>query len=251
MAIDPQIWLNKVRAVPAIGLRLNPSFEAAATLLERIRPLLTRWAKSYGTCEVSIQKDGFVLKVERPDGYELTFNHEAMSCKFYYVSSFVEKGLRQPAVTYQTDARPIEELTVGAAEIVSAVSEELWKAGNRSLRRIGVVATGTVDRDAMPPGFDLFVKHLGRPWSKGIGSFSANLTAMLNESKGEFDQCRHNIAWSEGDESANFHLDWQRHFVEGKSLPFSKLKDETEKSIDTAFRYFGEFGIGELDYADS
>ena len=251
MPIDPKIWLNKVRAVPLVGLRINPTYEAAATLLERLRPILIRWQKAYGEVKFSLQKD-MVLKIERPDGYELTLTHEAIICKFYYLSSIKEKGLRQPAMSYQVETQPIETLTDGAIEVVEEVSAELWKGGSRMVSRIGIVSTGTLDYEGMPPGFGYFLNHLGKPWGKAVAAFSVKLMANLGKGENSEDRCHHDISWDgEEESSVTFALDWQRVFEEERAMPLHKLKEELSSAKEDGFHYFGTFGIGNLNYENS
>jgi hypothetical protein len=252
VAIDPKIWLDKVRAVPIIGLRLNPTYEAAATILEKIRPVLLQWNKAgFAGTKISIIKE-FALKLEREDGFEVTINHDTMSCKFYYLSKLNEKGLQQPSVSYQTTPRPIEQLAEEASAIVHDIASELWKNGNRDVHRIGVVAVGSVDYESMPPGFALFLQHLGKPWSAGLISTTTKVLASLRRVEELHERCHHEVSWDGEEESpVSYALDWQRLYLEQKAMTLARLKSEMQEVSKAAFAYFGKFGLGELDYAKS
>lgn len=250
MKIDPQIWLDKVRAVPAVGVRLNPTYEAASTLLEKLKPLLQKWHRSYSELKVTLQKD-MAVKIERPDGFELNLAHDIVACQFFYVTTLEEKGRRKPEMTYQAETQTIETLADGAILMLEEVAGVLWKEGNRTVLRTGVVVTGSVDYDAMPPGFEMMMKHLASPWPLGLNAVHNKLTALLTKDDDRMEQCHHELIWDgDADSTVSYTLDWQRRYADGKAIPLSKLIAEVEQIKDAGFGYFGKFGMGELNYAN-
>lgn len=247
MPLDPQIWLDKVRSTPLVGLRLNPVFVSASTLLEQLQPVLLKWSKGEGKPTVSIPT-AFNLKIERTDGFEVTANHENLVCKFYYLSTMEEKGTRLPSISYHTEARPIRELTDEAIRILEDVAQVLWKDGHRTVERIGVVVVGNVDAEGMPPGFAMFLNHLSSPWSTKLAEINGRFATWLRQEDSVSERCHHHIEWQDGNETLEYVLDWQRLFADGRPTPYAKLKAELDASADAAFEYFGRFGLGELEY---
>lgn len=246
--LDPSMWLNSVRAVPTIGLKFSPTIDTAASLIARLKPLLLKWQMAHPGMKIGIQQE-IKVKIERPDGLEITVAHDQLACKFYYLSKLIERGQLQPVVKYQSAPIPFGEICDRIQEALGEVLAELSKEGNRSLALIGVVAEGNLDPDSLPPGFFSFFKYLERPWSNGLIEIKSNLLAKLQESDGVVDRCHHMVERLADEESVvNFKLDWQRVWQSPESPNSTKLKAMISDVRSAAFNYFGAFGLGELAY---
>lgn len=250
MDINPAMWLNTVRAVPAVGISFVSNFDTPASILTRLRPLLRKWREEQASLKFGIDKD-FTVKVERPDGVELQVTHDRLVAKFYYLTTFVERGLRQPTVKYQCDPMPFEQIAALLLDVVGEVLAELYKDGNRAITRVGVVADGNFDPDALAPGFEKLLHHVSQPWEKGLVSANFTMLARLSEEGHWVDRCHH-VLNSSGDDDAvvAFKLDWQRAYNEPLIQSAKQVRQSFSEIVDLALEYFGRFGIGDLNYAN-
>lgn len=252
MEIDSAIWLNSVRAVPAIGLKFKTTFDTPSTLISRLKPLFVKWQGEFSTINVGIEQD-FTVKVDRSDGVEIKITHDQVIGRFYYHSRLIERGQKLAVVKYQSDHKPFAELCELIKAVVLDVYLELARDGNRTIRRIGIVADGNLDPEGMPPGFELYKKHLGLPWGDGIIQVKSNVLAKINEENGKLDRCHHFLHTPEDDDDQEkvvvFKLDWQRLWSEPQPVNFVTLKSLLAETTADALAYFGRFGIGDLAYA--
>lgn len=251
MNIDPKIWIDRVRAVPIIGIHFHPSFEAAAGAVTTIAPVLREWYRVDPKMKVKIE-DHYVLKIERSNGCEFTITSDKVVAKFYHLSTMKEYGQELPIVQYATKPQPVETLIALLVEGLKEILSAQWKDGNRPMVRIGVVTVGNLDKDAMPPGFDMFIKHCGSPWSAGVDKYDVNLTANLLCGTLTEDRCHHQLSnKSSEEEIITFSLDWQRAWHKGTAVPLKVLLGHIEECVSSALEYFGNFGLGALNYAPS
>jgi hypothetical protein len=257
MQIDPTIWLDTVRSVPIVGLRMEDSFDSHAAILDRLKRLIRKWAQgdAQSKIKVSVGNDQMV-KIERPDGYEIRVAHNNAVCRFFYVSRMEEYGSRQPRVTYQSAPKGISELTSEAIDTLLEVVSELARDSNRVAKRYGVAVTGSVDYDNMPPGFQSYLNSLATPWEHGLVALDSRITARISETDRVLDRCHHQLKWSNGDDDddelqdvLSYTIDWQRLHRGANPTPVNRIREEFENVRAAAFAYFGRFGVGELDNA--
>jgi hypothetical protein len=122
----------------------------------------------------------------------------------------------------------------------------------RALKRIGVVATGRVQRHAPPPGLVRLMDHIGAPWSRKLIGCTARISAILGEDKMTQEQCHHTLQAEDGGANAviQFTLDWQRHYSDAPSLSPGDISKRASTCLEDALKYFETFGAGDLNYAD-
>lgn len=250
MEINPSMWLNTVRAVPAVGISFLSNFDTPASILARLRPLLRKWREEHKSLKFGIEKD-FAVKVERPDGVELQVTHDRLVAKFYYLTTFVERGLRQPTVKYQCDPMPFEKISATLLDVLGEVLAELYKDGNRSIQRVGFVADGNFDPDALAPGFEKLLAHVSQPWEMGLVSANFTMLAKLSNDEMWTDRCHHVLNLPDDDDSVvAFKLDWQRAYHEPSIQSIKQVRQSLGDVAQLAIEYFGKFGIGDLNYAN-
>lgn len=244
---DASMWLNSVRAVPTIGLKFVSTMDTSASLIGRLKPLLLRWQDAFPGIKIGTNKEQ--VKIERPDGYEIMVSSSSLYCKFYYLSNILERGNEQPVIEFQTPRLRFIDICDKIRVVLAEVLIELAKDGNRKIKLIGVVAEGNLDSSSLPPGFQSYIQHLGKPWNRGILETNGSVLALLNEG-GEFiDRCHHVIEkGSDENKVVNFKLDWQRSWTKVEAQSISKLKESIDNAAREALEYFGTFGLGELNY---
>lgn len=193
MALSPTLWLDKIRAVPSIGIASRGTFDSGGHLLARLKPLLARWSSDHREVKVKIE-DHMLVKIERTDGIHVHVSHQNIFCKFFYITDVIDRGgetpphveVRSPPVSYS-------ELLDRVSQTVREVSTELYRDGNRAVGRIGIVAEGNVDLSALPPGIERYFCHLSSPWG-GMGlELTGDLISTLATSSGYTDKCHHHF----------------------------------------------------------
>lgn len=250
MELDPKLWLDNVRAVASVGIKFENSFETGPSLMAKLKPLLVKWQQVHKEVKANLLSD-LKIKIERSDGVEIALSQDQVACKFYYVSTLVEKGHIQPVIEYQVGPQPFSHMIHLVEEALAEVVVELLKEGNRTIKLIGVVAEGSLDPGSLPPGFELFECHLKRPWKLGLVEGKTNLVARLAESDDWVDRCHHLFEIPPEDGVYKFKLDWQRVWSSVERPSSGKLKGLISIVSAEGCKYFGSFGLGELDYAAS
>lgn len=249
MNLPISVWLDGIKAVPTIGILTSQSFETASAVLTRLKPLLSRWQQDHGQLEVEFD-DATVLKIQRSDGLFLTMSSTNMLLGWRYVTETRDKGgSHLPELEIKTTIRPFQDLLADLLVILKEALLELYRDGPRQLRRVGIVAEGGMDRDAMPPGIQSYVDFLASIWGAKTVDLHGYVTAVIAETDEHVDRCHHfiNKVASEVD-MVPIKLDWQRTFSEPRSPSANKLIDEVRACSSTASSYFDKFGLGDLNY---
>lgn len=247
--IPVSVWLDGIKAVPTIGILTVNSFETAFTWLARLKPLLQRWQHDHGVQEVDAE-DSKVLKIQREDGLIVTLSSTTILVGWRYFTETRDKGgANLPQLEVKTAIRPFQNMLADLLPVLKDVLGELYKDGSRQVRRIGIVAEGGMDRDALPPGVDTYVRFLGSIWSGDGVDLNGYITASLGETDEFSDRCHHFInKVSSEEDMVPIKLDWQRTFAKTRSPSINKLVESVEVCSSAASTYFDKFGLGDLNY---
>lgn len=183
------------------------------------------------------------IRIERPTGVSYDVDQHNIVVAFHYPVSVVQDG-RTPAFVKVGERQPFTELASDLLETTAEFCGALVKKA-RKLQRIGIVVNVRLPPDALPPGVEQFLKHLGRPWGKTPQGVIARITAGLDDD----DLCHHQIQWNEEGDVMQLTLDWQRYFRPTREADAKTTQKLTAEAAKDALAYFDRFGEGDLDYA--
>jgi len=239
-------WLDRVIAVPTIGVRFRPWFKSVDHYVAALEPMFEELEPN-GTAEVQGQVASISFNTKR--GLSGKVDSEDIIVNFSYRPVVKENPGAVPFLDYRGPVERYTELLENVEELMGTVCRALLKAP-RQVMRIGVVAEARLDRRSPPPGVDKFVAHLGRPWQNGLSEYNANVSAVLDRGDGAFTRCHHTTVFQEAQENdvLQLKLDWQRVFEPKREYEAERLIQEVAAARASALDYFESFGRGDLRY---
>jgi hypothetical protein len=250
--MDPAIWLDKVRAVPIIGLKFEPVYRSASSCLDALTPLMTKWQAQHHWTPTLKLESPTSLTIETDEGFGFQISHDSVVSKFVYSGKLIEKGFQQPSIEFATALQPVSKLFKSLEAYHFELISTLLRGSHRELNRIGILVSGTLEMDALPPGFEAFLAHLQRPWKHGVQHGDLTLLSVLGKSDIAEDKCHHGIKFAQPDAVNNlsFKLDWQRYYSKPVNASEARMVELYGQCFADAQRYFGTFGLGELNYVN-
>jgi len=235
-------WLNRTVAVPVVGFAFDPLLRAPAFLWQDLEPLTSVWARD-GLLRV-LEPEPMKIRIERNSiGTLYDVDQQNIVVSFNYPVTFTEDG-HQPALVKVGQRQPFTELLAKVMPAADEIATALLKKP-RNLQRIGFVANVRIPPDSLPPGVELFLKHLGRPW----GGMPTAAVTRISAKLGGRDQCHHQVQWQADSDVMILALDWQRYFDPAREVDAKGLAKLAAEASVAALTYFEKFGEGDLDYA--
>ncbi len=238
------IWLDQVLALPAIGVEMVTDFFLDSELKKTFAPLITNLANTEGNITVTGTKNSGISFNEQK-GFIYTIEPSNLLIE----SKYPIKQKRTPGAlpfTELPDLQTYSNLLEGCFERFENISKAIFNANfDLKVKRLGFMAKVGLDPSELPPGVQSFYDYLRRPWKNGLIKSETTLLAQLVESSDYTDRCHHilNIDTTLSDAQLDFVLDWQRVYKK----PFisnqaDQLMEEIKESLDTACKYFQDFG---------
>lgn len=231
-------WCDKLASTPAVGAFFEKQFDSSASVLDKLRPLVSSWTKG--------DEDDFTMTKQDPFSVELTTN----SGLHYGVTPgnlFVEFRHRI-RISQRSGTAPVAEMLSQPrpyTSLLGEVSEKLLEANDllnpslrtRTLKRVGVVSLTHVAPEDLPPGLSRFIEYMGRPWGGDLYGYDFQVVARLDKSEKWDDSCIHHLSLPEaGDRLVQVRIDYQRRFHESRRS--SQLAESLKHVTSTALDYF-------------
>jgi hypothetical protein len=169
---------------------------------------------------------------------------------FSYRVSLDASGPKIASVAYSPE--PAQFATLAQRMLTTSAEVLAMLPKPRRLQRIGIVATGRVQRNAPPPGLTRLIEYIGAPWGRAPIACTARISTVLDDGAKTQEKCHHSLQFEDGapDGVVQFTLDWQRFYSEAAALTASELSKRASTCLDDAVRYFEKFGAGDLNYGD-
>lgn len=243
-------WLDRVFAIPAIGIVVRPVFGTRLRHLDLLAPFVEGLQKEHGDDGVTIEvlpspeirlqiSDGFKLRLQ-PENFIIEFNPQA-SVKINFADPLTEPKIERTPIAKYTD------LLAGAV----LLTERLMKQVGRShhFLRIGVMAI-TLMKAATdpPPGVAQYLTVVKQPWEPPIVKIDSSIVAKLASRETAEDRCHHilRVGDARTPEAFHFTLDWQRVYLKPTFFDPAPFATELRACVTAAIGYFGKFGEGVL-----
>jgi hypothetical protein len=246
---DTVTWLDHVVATPTVGCEIKPTFHTTQDYIETLRPLLRKWG-----ADVHVTSDKPMnLTVARKGGFNYSFEHN--KCVVQYRIPYELKHRADQNTPLSVDVPTMKKYTSlleTAEEELCEVFDLLTASETRTLTRIGIMAFCRLDGESLPPGVDLFMRYLSRPWGPSLQKCQAHLLGIITEDEKFRDRCHHQIDMTiDRENDIRLILDWQRIYLAEPQIPKGKyLRDQVQKCSADARSYFERFGKGDMDYGN-
>lgn len=221
-----EMWLNKVLAVPLIGVQLaEHDFDSPHARLKS-------WTPSLGEItEMEIQTNQ--VRINTSKGMIISGDTRDISVRFLYSRKEVpgEYGLEQ--FEYEREFTQYETLLEEQAELIVKI------VPSKGVQRIGVLAHCEMTLDSIPPGV---VKYLERFGPKGkVINIESKICLEIDREDDHTDRCHHIVSHpGVENKKVKLVLDYQRVF----DTPVRLSPKNLASVIDRATAYFEEFGSG-------
>jgi len=238
-------WLDVVPAVPVIGCRFTPDFEAAFDYLRRIAPLLNEDAKTGKTAAIAQPSPG-VLNIEWTDGFECRLTPTEIILLFQYRVA----PKREVAKLPMAECGKLESYSTLLHSMISRYNRiaKAVLSGHRLLHRVGVVANAWMAVESLPPGVKEYFEHQGALWRRSAVRVQSSIVIPLHQDERSIERCNYMLFYDADIEpkgEINLQLDWQYLFNEPNKVDSNQLANQIDPLVKKALAWFERFGAGE------
>lgn len=244
------IWLDSVLATPALGIRLKPNYDEIDNFKKNLSSFISSLVKNGKNINVNQHdKDIWGYKINAQD-YFFELSHKNIFIKYSYFSELKREAGAFPAYNLPE----LKSYSLLLSDMLNCL-EEILKCIEKNrlfeFDRIGIVSNIDLDQNAIPPGMNDLIQHLGRPWENKIETINSMILAELGRDENDefYDRCHHHIKFVKEtiDETGySFILDWQRLFSKPLPVKCKSVLEKFEMCKEAAFQYFETLGEGDL-----
>lgn len=238
-------WCDKLASTPAVGFRLNQHFVPGDVVLAALAPLLDRWVAGERQLFTAERNAPFSVQLSTDDGYDYGIDSSKIHVTFKHRMRAKAVSGGPPVVEMLSRALPFTELLTEASGRLAEVTLLIPGNKERTLYRVGVVASTSVATDEVPPGIARFIEYIGRPWKGTIDSFECRIVAEIDKASGWSDRCIHQLNKPEDpEELLTLTFDWQRTFTSNRPITPDSLKDVLSHAEKDSSKYFESLAEG-------
>lgn len=240
-------WLDRVLAVPAIGITIEPWYGFAAGIWDAIERCKSEEWKADGLGNPNVRMTNPLdIRVERDSGFYLALTPSTLVAGYTFNVELQQRpgellGLRPGA-----DTRTFTQKQRDVASVLRTFLDIVFAKREHELIRVGVAAeTRLVEPDA-PPGVLRYLADLqGAVRSKLTVVEGSMLAELVRRDEGH-DQCHHAMSRNTLDrpDDLGFRLDWQRVWKPSVPRHTTALAAELDGATTAANAYFEHFGSG-------
>ena len=242
------IWLDTVLAVPVVGLLIRPKYEIIFNYPQILTSFLEEVSKNQG--EITFTNSAMQeFKVETEAGFTYVFQPDNIIISYSYLLEAENLAGQLPTLE-RLEIKSYSNLLVDTIKQLKNVLSCFRGKNKLDVLRIGIVANISAAYDSVPPGVNLLIEYLAKPWGNSLIKCSATLTPILNDTTLVLERCHHTISFDKSTKpnELSLDLDWQQ-VPKGQN---SWTTDMVEKQIDEcrtkALEYFRVFEEGNLNY---
>jgi hypothetical protein len=244
--------MDNLLVTPTIGINYKANFPLAFKYKEI---LLNAINKSFGENEFKIQvnkENPIAMIIQMQDGFTFTIDQHNSVVSYNYPIIQKRKPGRLPTIE-SNEIKIYSELLDDAKKHIKFIWSILNQDDIHKINRLGLMAVCNIEKAAIPPGLDQYVKHFNKPWDDELDTIEGSIIANIQKTDTYYEKCHHILKYSnsnnvEDESEVNLNLDYQRYFNEVISIPTNKIDDVLNDFIKTSLNYFEKFGQGDLNY---
>lgn len=241
-------WCDKLASTPSVGIWFSDHYVSSGRILDSLSPIFDKLVID-GKPKFTLNKsDAFSAEISTEYGFQYGITPSQLSVSFGHRLKIRQVSGGPPTVDMLSDLKPYSKLLPDACEKLLQATSYAIDFKTRLIKRIGIVSSTSVSEDELPPGVKRLISYLGRPWPNQLKYFDVQLVTTLKSTSGYFEQCVHHITKSEGSEEKLIVLkfDWQKTYVDARTMTLDSLRTELDSSQDSALKYFEELAIGNM-----
>ena len=243
----PKSWCDKLASVPTVGLRLSPHFGSSNSIIDSLSPILDRQMKGDAVTFQVTQQTSFDIQFQTDQGFHYAVETSRLAVSFRHRMRAKPTSGGPPIMEMLSHPLPFTTLLEEAIDRLIETAPLLPSGkASRSMIRVGIMSTTTVDMEEAPPGIIRFIEYVGRPWKNSPEHFGILVMSELgSSSKGWKDRCIHTLKKSEDKDSLlSIQLDWQRVYEAERHITQDVLKPLMANCRDDALKYFEDVAEG-------
>jgi hypothetical protein len=212
-------WCDKLASTPAVGFKLDHHFAPAEAIASAFTPVLDKLVTG-DTQKFNINQNfnPLAFSFTTDDGFQYSIDSSKVSITFNHRLRAKLVSGKSPIVEMLSAPKPFTKLLPEVSRKVVEATLLVPGYSTRKLWRVGIITTTSVAEGDVPPGIDVFLDYLKRPWSK-TDFFNIQIASQIDEVRDWSDRCIHHIVKSDDPEQLlTLSFDWQRSFTSGKEL---------------------------------
>ena len=238
-------WCDKLASTPSVGFKLDQHFAAGDVILHALSPLLDKWVKGEKRPFRIDKSEAFNLEFTADNGFHYGIDPSKIHVSFSHIMTAKAVSGGPPIMEMLSSPLPFSKLLPEVSRRLTEATLLIPSTKNRTLTRVGVIATTVVAEDDLPPGIIRFIKYLGRPWSGCVDGFTYQIISEIDKTSRWSDRCIHFLSKPDDPEQLlTLKFDWQRSFVSGRPVTSDSLKEVLASAQKASNQYFEELAEG-------
>jgi hypothetical protein len=241
-------WCDKLASTPGVGVGLDWAYLPSSHYQQAMTPVTSKWVDDEKQAFNIDSQDAYTVAFTSFDGFHYGFNSSRIYTEFRHRMKYLPQSAGPPTAELISKPLPYTQLLPLISDRLIEATRLVVAGSERTLKRVGIVATTAVIEDEAPPGVRRFIDYICRPWAVKADNYNIDITSKLPKSpKSEWsDRCQHVVTKPEhGDGLVTFKLDYQRVFDSPKTLSIKLLDEILQKARIDALKYFEDVGQGE------
>ena len=232
-------WCDKLASTPSAGFKLDQHFASGDVILHALAPVLDKWVEGDKQLFTVDRNEPFSVAFNTDDGYHYGIDSLKTHVTFIHKMKVKPVSGGPPIMEMLSRPLPFTELLPEVSKRLTEVTLLIPSTKDRTLTRVGIIASTTVAEDEAPPGIARFIRYIGRPWEGSVDSFSCQIIAEIDKASSWSDRCIHALNKPEDpEELLTLKFDWQRTFTSGRPITSVSLKEVLASAQKASNDYF-------------
>lgn len=238
-------WCDKLASTPGAGFKLDQHFASGDVILHALAPVLDKWVEGDKQLFTVHRTEPFSVAFSTDDGYHYGIDSLKTHVTFSHKMKVKPVSGGPPIMEMLSRPLPYSDLLPEVSKRLTEVTLLIPSTKDRTLTRVGIIASTKVADDEVPPGIARFISYIGRPWEGSVESFSCHIVAEIDKASGWSDRCVHTlIKPDDPEELLDLKFDWQRTFTSGRPITSDSLKEILESAQKASNEYFEDLAEG-------
>lgn len=241
-------WCDKLASTPSIGIGLNPEYLPSSVILDALKPILKRArgdTKHDGFTIDSV--DTYAVTLTTEDGFHYGVDSNKVFVEFRHRMRAKQISGGPPILEMLSRPLLFSQLMPEVSKRVLEAAELICSVQSRTIQRIGIVSSTSVDEEDAPPGILKFIDYVSKPWAgERPPYYRFDILADLGKTNAWSDRCLHVLLKQEEsrDQLTTIRFDWQRSLINEKPAREEFLIELMRDAEKAALDYFEDLAIG-------
>jgi hypothetical protein len=242
-------WLDGVMAVPAMRIVLDTEHKSLSAFKASLAEFIDELRKNEARLEIEPEEIWGYSISQTESGFSFELTSRQIVVRYTYHILEDAKAGSFPDISFP-EVTPFSKLLDEQIEYIKKISNLIDNIGNITYKSVHIAAVVTLSGESIPPGLELVISHLGKPWEARISKTECTIMAEILDDEAYQDKCSHIFRFDKSDLEKGFHLvlDYSRTFEEPLVLESRRLMKDIDLCKKNAEKYFQRIGEGDLSY---